>query len=172
MRRQIPVMVVGGLVLLSAGLAVMLVLSMRSFEAYQDKIDLESHANPRIVHADDVGDTSILYGYLDRPIGEEMTIEGAVIHDSPSVNFRVDSVDGAKVSGIRIYVLGAGSLPDAAAAKIRGTEVCQVMLTAPGDLKSSAADAKDKQRQVVRCAFKPMEVFEPKGIVLEEEKQW
>ena len=171
MRRQIPVIVVCGLVLLSVGLAVMLVLSMRSFDAYQARIDAEGRANPRIVDAEDVGYKSVIHGALYRPIGEEMTIHGTKF-DGMWTTFRVDSVNGEKVSGLEIHVLGATHWPKGTEATIRGKEVSKIFLRQPGDFNSSPDDLSNKDRQIIVCAFKPLEVLEPKELALEEEKGW
>ena len=169
MRRQIPVIVVCGLVVLSVGLSVMLVLSMGSFDAWQARIDAEARANPRIVEADDVGHKSVIYGALYRPIGEEMTIHGKAI-EGMWTQFRVDSVNGQKVNGLEIHVLGATHWPKGTEVTIRGKEVCKIFLRPPGDFNSSPDEFSNKGRQTLICAFKPSDAIEPKELALKEEK--
>lgn len=168
MKRQIPIVVVCGLVLLSVGLSVSLVLSMKSFTAFQNTLDTDSHDNPRIVHAKDIGDTSVIYGQLNRLIGEEMTIHGAAVK-SMGGNFRVDAVNGEKVDGREITVLGARSWPSGTKATLRGEEESRIELLQPEDSSKSPDELGSKYRQKLLCAFKASEVLEPQGLTLEDE---
>jgi hypothetical protein len=168
MKRQIPIGVVCGLVLLSVGLSVSLVLSMKSFTAFQDTAGADRHHNPRIVHAEDIGDTSVVYGQLNRPIGVEMIIHGAA-EKSMGGNFRVDAVNGVKVDGREITVLGARSCPPGTKATLRGKEESKIALLPPENASKSPTEPGSKDRQKVLCAFKPSKVVEPQGLALKGE---
>jgi hypothetical protein len=166
MKRPTRIIAFCGLVFLSVGLTVMVTLTMRGFLAFQDA---ESQRYPGIVHAEDIGDTKIIYGRLNRPIGEEMKIHGTVIHNNLNVvTFQVDSVDGKKMNGPQIPLLGANRLPEGTMATIRGKEMCQIGVRYPGD-SAAPADSSGNDRQFSSSAFKATEVIEPKEYALEKE---
>jgi hypothetical protein len=127
-------------------------------------------ATKSLVLASDVGNQTVVLGWLGRPIGTELAIHGHKLPwevKSDPRAFLVDSVDGQKLARpVALFVRGIQAWPDNAEATIRGQEVGVIEF----GYAFASGPPDEPRRQIVNMSFEPLEVIEPKNLKLGDEK--
>jgi hypothetical protein len=120
---------------------------------------------PAQLQAGEIGNRTIILGYLGHPIGEELTIHGKKLTHLPLIEFRVDTVNDKKLERtMGITIDGIDQWPDGTEATMRGYEVGEIRYQHMEDGNYGPDDPRFRSRQMIFLSFRPTKLLEPNGL--------